>query len=63
MKIPRHNSCDYNFRSKLGVSLGFGRSRTAYSIKENPKYVIKYSPNPATNRHEYNFLKQRNVKN
>ncbi|KHA59862.1 hypothetical protein NL53_14400 [Vibrio variabilis] len=58
MKFPRNKSCNYNFRSKLGASIGKGRTREVFNIKDNPKYVIKFSSNPDTNRHEYKFYKE-----
>ncbi|MNC03192.1 hypothetical protein D3C75_505900 [compost metagenome] len=58
MKFPRNKSCNYNFRSKLGASIDKGRTREVFNIKDNPKYVIKFSTNPSTNRHEYKFYKE-----
>ncbi|MGU5659727.1 hypothetical protein [Aeromonas veronii] len=58
MKVPRNKSCNYNFRSKLGTTIDKGRTREVYNIKDNPNYVIKFSSNPDTNRHEYNYYKE-----
>ncbi|TON35364.1 hypothetical protein CGH58_24195, partial [Vibrio parahaemolyticus] len=58
LKIPRNRSCNYNFKSKLGASIGKGRTREVFNIKDNPDYVIKVSSSPYTNEYEYKFYKE-----